>query len=145
MIALIQRVSSASVTVQNEKIAAIGNGLLAFVGIEKDDEWKNAEKLAQKMLNYRIFSDSADRMNLNVQQVGGSLLLVSQFTLVANTSKGNRPGFDSAMPPSKAEPFFDDFCDYISNCYPHVARGQFGANMQIELINDGPVTFWLKV
>lgn len=145
MIALIQRVNQASVSVEGKIIGAIDNGLLAFIGIEKQDSWEKAEKLAQKLLNYRVFSDADDKMNLNVQQINGSILLVSQFTLAANTSKGNRPGFDPAMPPSEAEAFFARFCTYMQTQYPHIATGQFGANMQVSLTNDGPVTFWLQV
>ena len=109
MIALIQRVSEASVWVANEQIAAIGHGLLALIGIEKTDTAANATRLQHKLLNYRVFPDDAGRMNCNVQEAGGGLLLVSQFTLAANTTKGNRPGFDPAMPPAQAEVFFARF------------------------------------
>ncbi|SUO97275.1 D-aminoacyl-tRNA deacylase [Suttonella ornithocola] len=145
MIGLIQRVTSASVKVDEAVVGEIAQGLLVLVGIEKTDIWQNAEKLAQKILNYRVFSDKDDRMNLNVTQVGGEILLVSQFTLTANTSKGNRPGFDPAMPPVVAKDFFHRFCVYMAERYPNkIQVGQFGANMQVSLVNDGPVTFWLQ-
>lgn len=145
MIALIQRVTQASVAVDATTIARIDRGLLAFIGIEKSDTWPQAEKLAQKLLHYRVFADDDDRMNRNVMQVNGAILLVSQFTLAANTQKGNRPGFDPAMPPDAAEPFFSRFCAYMQAQYAATQCGQFGANMQINLTNDGPVTFWLQV
>lgn len=145
MIGLVQRVKKAAVCVANQEIAAIQQGILVFVGIEKQDSWTQAEKLAQKLLNYRLFSDSEGKMNLNVAQIGGEILLVSQFTLAANTSKGNRAGFDPAMPPDAAEPLFARFCDYMQSLHPATQRGQFGADMQVSLINDGPVTFHLRV
>lgn len=145
MIALIQRVTQATVAVNGKTIGAIDNGLLALIGIEKTDNWEKAEKLAQKILSYRIFSDTNNKMNLNIQQTGGGLLLVSQFTLAANTSKGNRPGFDPAMPPAEAAIFFERFCTHLQTLHPQIATGQFGAHMQISLTNDGPVTFWLQV
>lgn len=145
MIGLVQRVRQASVTVDGREIAAIGQGILVLVGIEKQDGWAQAEKLAQKVLNYRLFSDSEGKMNLNVGQIGGEVLLVSQFTLAANTSKGNRAGFDPAMAPTLAEPLFARFCDYVCSLHPATQTGQFGADMQVALINDGPVTFSLQV
>ncbi|MBV7435239.1 D-tyrosyl-tRNA(Tyr) deacylase [Cardiobacteriaceae bacterium TAE3-ERU3] len=144
MIALIQRVTSAAVHVAEQEIAHIDHGLLALIGIEKTDTWPQAEKLAQKLLNYRIFSDADDKMNNNVQQAEGSILLVSQFTLAASTKKGNRPGFDPAMPPAEAEVFFTRFCKHMQTLYPHIQTGEFGADMQVSLVNDGPVTFWLQ-
>lgn len=144
MIALIQRVTNAAVHVEQQEIARIDHGLLALIGVEKTDTWPQAEKLAQKLLNYRVFSDTDDKMNNNVQQANGSILLVSQFTLAASTKKGNRPGFDPAMPPSEAEAFFARFCKYIQSLYPHIQTGKFGADMQVSLTNDGPVTFWLQ-
>ena len=145
MIALIQRVSEASVWVANEQVAAIGHGLLALIGIEKTDTAANATHLQHKLLNYRVFPDDAGRMNCNVQEAGGGLLLVSQFTQAANTTKGNRPGFDPAMPPAQAEVFFARFCAEMRALYAPVACGIFGAEMQVSLVNDGPVTFWLQV
>lgn len=144
MIALIQRVTRAAVHVDEREIANIDCGLLALIGIEKTDTWPQAEKLAQRLLNYRVFSDADDKMNHNVQQAEGSILLVSQFTLAASTKKGNRPGFDPAMPPTEAEAFFSRFCEHMQSLYPHIQTGQFGANMQVSLVNDGPVTFWLQ-
>lgn len=145
MIGLIQRVHSASVEVAGQRIANIGQGILVFIGIEKADTWTQAEKLAQKILQYRLFSDENSKMNLNVTQIAGEVLLVSQFTLAANTSKGNRAGFDPAMPPELAEPFFERFCQHVKTLHPRTQTGQFGANMQVALINDGPVTFNLRV
>ncbi|ABQ13834.1 D-aminoacyl-tRNA deacylase [Dichelobacter nodosus] len=145
MIGLIQRVERASVCVEGKEIGAIDRGLLVFVGIERADSAQQAEKLAQKLLNYRVFEDELGKMNLNVQQIGGELLLVSQFTLAANTQKGNRPSFDPAMAPQEAEPLFDYFCQTVHTHYPHTATGRFGADMRVHLINDGPVTFWLHV
>ncbi|MDO4643210.1 MAG: D-aminoacyl-tRNA deacylase [Cardiobacteriaceae bacterium] len=144
MIALIQRVNEASVTVDNIEIASIKQGLLAFIGIEKNDTADNATRLQQKLLNYRIFSDDEGRMNLNVCETNGEILLVSQFTLTANTTKGNRPGFDPAMPSAAAETVFARFCAAMQQHYPRVQCGIFGANMQVRLTNDGPVTFWLQ-
>lgn len=146
MIALLQRVSQASVGVENEIIAEIGNGILALIGAEKNDSWQQAEKLAEKILNYRIFPDSEGRMNLSLRDTQGDLLLVSQFTLAANTQKGNRPGFDPAMSPALAEPFFARFCEHLRQRHPgKVQTGRFAADMQVTLVNDGPVTFWLQV
>lgn len=146
MIALLQRVSQASVGVENEIIAEIGNGILALIGAEKNDSWQQAEKLAEKILNYRIFSDNEGRMNLSLRDTQGDLLLVSQFTLAANTQKGNRPGFDPAMSPALAEPFFARFCEHLRQLHPgKVQTGRFAADMQVALVNDGPVTFWLQV
>ena len=144
MIALIQRVSEASVWVDGAEVGAIDHGLLALIGIEKTDTAANASRLQQKLLNYRVFPDDAGRMNCNVQEAGGGLLLVSQFTLAANTTKGNRPGFDPAMPPAQAEVFFARFCAEMRALYAPVACGIFGAEMQVRLVNEGPVTFWLQ-
>ena len=144
MIALIQRVSSASVWVAGAEVATINGGLLALIGIEKADTATNAARLQQKLLNYRVVPDDTGRMNRNVREVGGGLLLVSQFTLAANTAKGNRPGFDPAMPPDAAEAFFARFCAEMQAQYAPVACGVFGAEMQVRLVNEGPVTFWLQ-
>lgn len=145
MIGLMQRVKSASVEVSAQPIASIGQGVLVFVGIEKTDTWKQAEKLAQKILQYRIFNDENGKMNLNVCQIQGEVLLVSQFTLAANTHKGNRAGFDPAMSPELAQPLFELFCAYVNHLYPRTQTGKFGADMQVALINDGPVTFNLRI
>ena len=145
MIALIQRVNEASVTVDGATVAAIGHGLLALIGIEKTDTAAQAARLQQKLLNYRVFADADGKMNLNVIDAAGELLLVSQFTLAANTTKGNRPGFDPAMPPDAAKAMFARFCADVQRAYPRVQSGVFGAHMQVALVNDGPVTFWLQV
>ena len=145
MIALIQRVNEASVTVDGATVAAIGHGLLALIGIEKTDTAAQAARLQQKLLNYRVFADADGKMNLNVIDAAGELLLVSQFTLAANTTKGNRPGFDPAMPPDVAEAMFARFCADVQREYPRMQSGVFGAHMQVALVNDGPVTFWLQV
>ena len=145
MIALIQRVNEASVTVDGTTVATIGHGLLALIGIEKTDTAAQAARLQQKLLNYRVFADADGKMNLNVIDAAGELLLVSQFTLAANTTKGNRPGFDPAMPPDVAEAMFARFCADVQREYPRVQSGVFGAHMQVALVNDGPVTFWLQV
>ena len=145
MIALIQRVSEATVRVDNTPTGAIANGVLALVGLEKNDHWSQAEKLAEKILNYRIFPDAQGRMNLSLRDTGYELLLVSQFTLAASTRKGNRPGFDPAMAPEQAEPFFARFCEHLAALHPgKVQTGRFATHMQVSLINDGPVTFWLQ-
>lgn len=144
MKALIQRVKNASVTVEGETVGAIDHGLLALVGVEKGDSEADAEKLLHKLLHYRVFSDHDDKMNLNVQQVNGGLLLVSQFTLAADTRKGLRPSFSSAAPPEEGHRLFDYLVSSARSAWPTVATGQFGANMQVALVNDGPVTFLLE-
>lgn len=145
MIALIQRVRQASIDVDQQTIARINHGMLALIGIEKSDTDTQLEKLAKKLLNYRLFSDEQDKMNLNITQAQGEILLVSQFTLAANTQKGNRPGFDPAMPPAPAEVMFQRLVERVQQSHPNTQQGQFAANMQVALINDGPVTFWLQV
>ena len=145
MIALIQRVSEAKVVVDNESVGEIQQGILAFIGIEKNDEEAQVSRLVDKVLSYRIFADESDKMNLSVQDIKGSLLLVPQFTLAAETEKGNRPGFSSAATPAKAEELFNAFVKQIKNKYPHIQTGKFGADMKVSLLNDGPVTFWLQV
>lgn len=144
MIALIQRVKQASVTVDNRVIGHIGQGLLIFLGVENGDDEKKATRLCEKVLGYRVFSDENDKMNLNVQQTGGSVLVVSQFTLVADTQKGMRPSFSKGASPSEAERLYQYF---VSRCQQQIITqtGQFAAEMQVSLINDGPVTFWLQV
>ena len=144
MIGLLQRVSSASVTVQNERIASINQGLLVLLGVQKQDEESNAERMVERLLGYRVFSDTEDKMNLNVLDVGGEVLLVPQFTLAADTNKGMRPSFSSAAPPEKGEQLFNRVVDIMGSQLDHVATGRFGADMAVELINDGPVTFWLQ-
>ncbi|WP_075880321.1 D-aminoacyl-tRNA deacylase [Vreelandella massiliensis] len=144
MKALIQRVSRASVEVEAQTVGAIEHGLLALVGVEKGDSEAHADKLLQKLLHYRVFSDAEGKMNLNVQQAGGGLLLVSQFTLAADTQKGLRPSFSSAAPPAEGERLFHYLVKQARQSDIPIATGEFGANMQVSLINDGPVTFLLE-
>ena len=144
MIALIQRVTQAKVDVNGETIGKIGKGLLVLLGVEKEDNQEKADKLAEKVLNYRIFSDENDKMNLNVQQAKGELLIVSQFTLAADTQKGLRPSFSKGSPPALANELYEYFIQKCGEKLP-VSTGQFAADMQVSLINDGPVTFWLNV
>lgn len=143
MKALIQRVSTASVTVAGETVGKIERGLLVFLGVEKPDTQIIAQKLLSKVLRYRVFNDATGHMNLDVAQVDGSLLIVSQFTLAADTQKGLRPSFSSAMPPSDAEVLYEFFVAEAALVLP-VATGRFGADMQVRLVNDGPVTFLLS-
>ena len=144
MKALIQRVSQASVTVNQTCIGQINTGILVLLGVEKNDDPARADKLLKKILGYRIFPDESGRMNLNVQQAGGGLLIVSQFTLVADTAKGLRPGFSNGASPEHGERMYDYFVHQASTLHPEVAKGQFGADMKVALLNDGPVTFWLE-
>lgn len=144
MIALLQRVSTASVTVDGETVGAIGPGLLALIGVQREDTRANADRLLQRLLTYRIFGDDAGRMNLSVQAVGGGLLLVSQFTLAADTGSGTRPGFSTAKAPDEALVLFDYLVAQAATQHPVVQTGRFGAHMQVALVNDGPVTFWLQ-
>ena len=145
MIALIQRVSHAKVDVAGETVGQIEGGLLVLLGVEQGDDEKKCLRLAQRVLAYRIFSDENDKMNLNVQQVGGSLLVVSQFTLAADTKKGNRPGFSKGADPVEANRLYELFNTYCREMGIAVENGIFGADMQVSLTNDGPVTFWLQV
>ncbi|WP_346796826.1 D-aminoacyl-tRNA deacylase [Halomonas sp. Bachu 37] len=144
MKALIQRVSHAEVTVAGRTVGVIDHGLLALVGVERGDDTQKADKLLHKLLHYRLFSDDEGKMNLDLQQVGGGLLLVSQFTLAAETHKGLRPGFSSAAAPEEGERLFAYLVRQATDAWPHVAQGEFGANMQVSLTNDGPVTFMLQ-
>lgn len=144
MKALIQRVTQASVTVNEREVGAIQHGLLALVGIERGDDEAAADKLLHRLLHYRVFADDAGRMNLNLQQAEGGLLLVSQFTLVADTRKGLRPGFSSAAPPDEGERLFRCLLERARIAWPNVATGEYGADMQVALVNDGPVTFLLE-
>ncbi|GGF85385.1 D-aminoacyl-tRNA deacylase [Alteromonas lipolytica] len=145
MIGLIQRVSEASVNVAGNTVGAIGPGILILLGVEKDDTQAEVEKLANKLCNYRIFSDADGKMNLNIRQVEGSVLVVSQFTLVADTSRGNRPGFSRGAPPALGNALYEAFIAQLESMEIPVASGQFGADMQVQLINDGPVTFHIQV
>ena len=144
MIALIQRVSTAKVDVDGEIVGQIGKGLLVLLGVEKDDDRAKADKLAEKVLNYRVFSDADDKMNLNVQQVVGEVLVVSQFTLVADTQKGLRPSFSKGATPSLANELYEYFAQKCGEKV-NVECGRFAADMQVSLTNNGPVTFWLQV
>ncbi|MEO3864140.1 D-aminoacyl-tRNA deacylase [Rheinheimera fenheensis] len=143
MKALIQRVSSAAVRVDTEVVGEISRGLLVLLGVEAEDSEADIAKLAHKVLHYRVFADANGKMNLNVQQAGGSLLVVSQFTLAADTQSGLRPSFTSAATPDKARAFYQAFIDHCQAQGLTVATGRFGADMQVSLVNDGPVTFLL--
>lgn len=145
MIALLQRVTEASVEVNGVQIAAISKGLMVLLGVEKGDDADVAQRLVDKLLKYRVFSDAEDKMNLSLQDIRGELLLVPQFTLAANTQKGLRPSFSSAAIPSEGERLFDRFVSMAKEAGCKVKTGQFGADMKVSLVNDGPVTFWLQV
>lgn len=143
MIALIQRVREAAVAVEGETVAAIGPGVLALVAAQTDDDAARAARLAERVLAYRIFADERGRMNRSVVETAGAVLAVPQFTLAADTRRGNRPGFSTACPPDRARELFDAFVGALATRYRRLERGVFGADMQVSLINDGPVTFWL--
>lgn len=145
MIGLLQRVSEASVRVDGEVIGAIGPGLLVLVGVEKGDSEAQAERLLQRLLGYRVFADADDKMNLSLADTGGGLLLVPQFTLPADTRKGTRPSFTPAAPPEEGRRLFHYLLEQAQAMQGTVAAGRFGADMQVALVNDGPVTFWLQV
>jgi D-aminoacyl-tRNA deacylase len=145
MITIIQRVASANVVVNHCKIAEINQGILALVAVEKPDTEKTAQRLLERIINYRLFADSQDRMNLSLLDINGGLLLVPQFTLAANTDSGNRPSFASAAAPEQGLKLFNYLQTYASANFPNVQFGEFGADMQVSLVNDGPVTFTLKV
>jgi len=140
VIALLQRVSEASVTVEGETIGAIGRGILALIGVERGDSEAEADRLIEKIVAYRIFPDDAGKMNRSLRDVGGSLLAVPQFTLVADTKSGTRPSFSSGASPADGERLFAYFAKKSG-----AASGRFGADMKVSLVNDGPVTFWLQV
>jgi D-tyrosyl-tRNA(Tyr) deacylase len=144
MITIIQRVCTASVTVDNQIIGKIDQGIMALVAIEKEDTSRQADRLLERILTYRIFADENDRMNLSLRDIRGGLLLVPQFTLAADTNKGSRPSFTSAAPPEQGRQLFAYLQQQARNAYPNVHFGQFGADMQVALINDGPVTFTLR-
>ena len=141
MIAVVQRVSHASVSVEGKKVSSIGKGLLVLAGLEKDDEKKDINYIIKKITELRLFEDSDHKMNLSVRDIDGELLAVSQFTLSGNVHKGRRPSFDYAMKPEKARKVFDEFVQSLSEVHPKVKTGIFGAKMDVALINDGPVTF----
>lgn len=145
MIGLLQRVTRAAVSVGDERVGAIDSGLLVLVGVEKGDGEAQARRLLERLLGYRVFADAQDKMNLSLRDVQGGLLLVPQFTLPADTQKGTRPSFTPAAPPQEGKRLFDFLVAEARRQHPQVATGRFGADMQVELINDGPVTFWLQV
>ena len=145
MIGLIQRVSQAKVEVSGQTVGQIDQGILLLLGVERKDDQQSAEKLATKVMNYRIFADQDGKMNLNLKQTGGQLLIVSQFTLVADTKKGNRPGFSAGATPEQGETLYQYFASYCQGQGVHCETGQFGADMQVSLVNEGPVTFHLSV
>jgi D-tyrosyl-tRNA(Tyr) deacylase len=145
VIGLLQRVQRAHVEVQGERITEIGRGLLVLVGVQQGDSEGEAERLLERLLGYRVFADADGKMNLNVSQAGGALLLVPQFTLAADTHSGMRPGFSAAADPAAGQRLFDYLLQRAQQHSTEVSGGQFGADMQVSLVNDGPVTFWLEV
>lgn len=145
MIALLQRVAEAAVHVNQNEAGRIAHGMLALIGVEKGDEVQQARRLLERMLAWRMFGDHQDKMNLNLLQSGGGLLLVPQFTLAADTNSGNRPSFSTAAPPGEGKRLFDWLLSEARQQMDCVESGVFGADMQVSLVNDGPVTFWLQV
>ncbi len=144
MIGLLQRVTGASVSVDGKVVASIGKGLLVFVAVQPQDTEASARRLAERLLGYRVFTDQAGRMNLSLTDTGSGLLLVPQFTLAADTRKGTRASFTGAAGPESGRRYFDLLLEICSERYPGVQSGFFGADMQVALVNDGPVTFWLE-
>jgi D-tyrosyl-tRNA(Tyr) deacylase len=144
MIALLQRVTEAAVCVDGSEIARIGRGLLALVAVHRDDEPRDIERLAERILTYRLFPDAHDRMNKSVLEIGGGLLLVPQFTLAADTHKGTRASFTRAAPAEIGEQYFESLVVRCRETLSTVETGRFGASMEVSLVNDGPVTFWLE-
>ena len=144
MIALLQRVTRASVEIAGEPQASISRGLLVLIGVKPEDDEPRASKLAERLLSYRVFDDEAGKMNLSLRQIEGDLLLVPQFTLAADTRHGLRPGFSGAAPPEQGRRLFDFLVRAAGSRHPTVQSGVFGANMQVSLVNDGPVTLWLE-
>lgn len=144
MIALLQRVSQASVVVEGEKIAETGRGLLVLLGVQKNDGEVQAQRSVERILGYRVFEDAAGKMNLSLQDIQGEILLVPQFTLAADTDKGMRPSFSSAATPADGKKWFDRVVELSRQQLPRVQTGRFGADMKVALLNDGPVTFWLE-
>ena len=145
MIALIQRVTEARVEIDGRVVGAIGRGILALIGVERGDAQAQAERLAQRVLGYRVFPDAEGKMNLSLLDIRGELLAVPQFTLAADTKTGTRAGFSTAATPEEGRLLFDRFVFHASEKKLHVKTGTFGANMKVSLVNDGPVTFWLRV
>jgi D-aminoacyl-tRNA deacylase len=144
MIALLQRVTRAGVEIAGESHAFIGRGLLVLIGVKPEDDEARATKLVERLLSYRVFADEAGKMNLSLRQIEGDLLLVPQFTLAADTRHGLRPGFSGAAPPEQGRRLFDFVVQSASSQHPAVQSGVFGADMQVSLVNDGPVTIWLE-
>jgi len=144
MIALLQRVTRASVEIAGESHACIGRGLLVLIGVKPEDDETRASKLVERLLSYRVFADEGGKMNLSLRQIEGDLLLVPQFTLAADTRHGLRPGFSGAAPPEQGRRLFDILVQSASSQHPAVQSGVFGADMQVALVNDGPVTIWLE-
>jgi len=144
LIALIQRVSNGSVRIDGEEVGAIGQGVLALVGVARGDGEAEAARLAERVIAYRMFADAQGKMNLSLKEIAGELLAVPQFTLAADTNSGLRPSFSSAASPAEGEALFIKFAEKAAEAV-HVATGRFGADMQVSLVNDGPVTFWLQV
>jgi len=144
MIALLQRVTRASVEIAGEPRAAIGRGLLVLIGVKPEDDETHASKLLERLLNYRVFADEGGKMNISLRQIDGALLLVPQFTLAADTRHGLRPGFSGAAPPEQGHRLFDFLVQYALSRHASVQSGVFGADMQVSLVNDGPVTLWLE-
>jgi D-tyrosyl-tRNA(Tyr) deacylase len=145
LIALLQRVAEAAVHVNGCETGRINRGVLALVAVQRGDREAQADRLLERVLAYRMFPDGRDRMNLDVRQAGGRLLLVPQFTLAADTSSGNRPSFATAAPPAEGERLFDYMLERARRAFPGTQAGEFGAHMKVSLVNDGPVTFWLEV
>lgn len=145
MIGLLQRVTSAEVVVQGRSIAKTGRGLLVLVGVEKPDTENEARRLAERLAGYRVFPDANGKMNLSLADIRGEILLVPQFTLAADTNSGMRPSFHLAAEPERGRRLFEVLCELIEQRNLTVCRGEFGADMQVSLVNDGPVTFWLRV
>ncbi|RUO39010.1 D-tyrosyl-tRNA(Tyr) deacylase [Pseudidiomarina aestuarii] len=145
MKALLQRVTHAKVTVEDQTVGEIQHGLLVFLGVELNDTEAQAKKLAQRVLGYRMFADSDDKTNLSVSDIQGEILVVSQFTLAADTNSGRRPSFSTAAPPAQAQALYDFFVDQLRSSSLTIATGQFGGAMQVSLTNDGPMTFLLTV
>jgi D-aminoacyl-tRNA deacylase len=144
MIALIQRVTRAQVHIHGVCVGEIGSGVLALIGVTREDTVADADRLLERLLTYRVFADAAGKMNLSVQEVRGGVLLVPQFTLAADTRKGTRAGFSTAAEPERARELFSDLLQRARSAYAPVSAGVFGADMQVSLVNDGPVTFWLS-
>ncbi len=144
MIGVLQRVESASVDVAGRRIGSIDRGLLVLIGVQKGDTQQQADRLLHKLLGYRVFPDQQGKMNLSLKDIAGGLLLVPQFTLAADTKSGMRAGFSTAAPPDEGQRLFDYLVDQVKASHAPFATGEFGADMQVSLVNDGPVTFWLE-